>query len=71
MRIATGKVVQGKVELDGASLEEGSTVTLLAADEDETFELSADEEAALGESLRQAAQGQFVDADALLRELRQ
>jgi hypothetical protein len=71
MRIATGKVVQGKVELDGACLEEGSTVTVLATDEDETFELSPDEEAALVESLRQAAQGQFVDADALLRDLRQ
>ena len=71
MRIATGKVVQGKVEVDGSSLEEGSTVTVLVAEEDETFELTPDEEAALVESLRQAAQGQFVDADALLRDLRQ
>jgi hypothetical protein len=71
MRIATGKVVQGKVELDGASLEEGSTVTVLVAEDDGTFELTPDEEAALGESLRQAAQGQFIDAEALLRDLRQ
>ena len=71
MRIATGKVVRGKLELDGDSLEEGSTVTVLVAEEDETFELTPDEEAALEESLGQAAQGRFVDAEALLRDLRQ
>jgi hypothetical protein len=71
MRIATGKVVQGNLELEGDSLEEGATVTVLVPESDETFELTPDEEAALEESLEQAAQGQFVDAEALLRELRQ
>jgi len=71
MRIAIGKVVHGKLELDGDPLEEGSTVTVLVPEADETFELTADEEVALEESLKQAAQGQFVDAEALLRELRQ
>ena len=71
MRIATGKVVQGKLELDGDSLEEGATVTVLVPEPDESFELTPDEEAALEESLKEAAQGQFVDAKALLRELRQ
>jgi hypothetical protein len=71
MRIATGKVVAGKLELDGDSLEEGSTVTVLVPEPDETFELTPDEETALEESLKQAAAGQFVDADSLLRELRQ
>ncbi len=71
MRIATGKVVHGKLELDGDALEEGATVTVLVPEPDETFELTPDEEAALEESLNQAARGQFVDAEALLRELRQ
>jgi hypothetical protein len=71
MRIATGKVVRGKLELDGDVLEEGATVTVLVPEPDETFELSPDEEIALEESLKEAAQGQFVDAEALLRELRQ
>jgi hypothetical protein len=71
MRIATGKVVQGKVEIDGDSLEEGATVTVLVPEPDESFELTPDEEAVLEESLKEAAQGQFVDAEALLRELRQ
>lgn len=71
MRIATGKVVHGKLELDGDALEEGATVTVLVPEPDETFELTPEEESALEESLKQAAQGQFVDAEALLRELRQ
>ena len=71
MRIATGKVIKGKLELDGDALEEGATVTVLVPEPDETFELNPSEEAALEESLKQAAQGQFVDAEALLRELRQ
>ncbi len=71
VRIATGKVVQGKLELDGDSLEEGATVTVLVPEPDESFELTPDEEAALEASLKQAAQGQFVDTEALLRELRQ
>jgi len=71
MRISTGRVVHGKLELDGDPLEEGSTVTVLVPEADETFELTADEEVALEESLKQAAQEQFVDAEALLRELRQ
>jgi hypothetical protein len=70
-RIATGKVVHGKVELDGDSFEEGSTVTALVPQADDNFELTPDEEIALEESLKQAAQGQLVDAEALLRELRQ
>ncbi len=71
MRIATGKVIRGKLELDGDSLEEGATVTVLVPEPDETFTLTPDEEVALEESLKQAACGEFVDADALLRELRQ
>jgi hypothetical protein len=71
MRIATGKVIRGKLELDGDSLEEGATVTVLVPEPDETFTLTPDEEVTLEESLKQAARGEFVDADALIRELRQ
>jgi predicted transcriptional regulator len=51
--------------------EEDGTVTVPAPEAVESFELTPDEEAALEESLEEAAQGQFVDAEALLRELRQ
>jgi hypothetical protein len=42
MRIASGKVVAGRLELDG-ELPEGASVTVLALEGDETFE--ADDEA--------------------------
>lgn len=71
MRIATGKVIHGKLELDGDALEEGATVTVLVPERDETFEFTPEELVALEESLEQAAQGRFIDAAALLRELRQ
>jgi hypothetical protein len=34
MKIATGKIVGGKVALDGASLEDGTSVTVLTRGED-------------------------------------
>jgi hypothetical protein len=37
MQMASGKVVDGRVELDG-ELPEGASVTVIARDEDETFE---------------------------------
>ena len=47
MKIATGKVVGGKVVIDGALLEEGASVTVLARDDESGFTLSAEEEADL------------------------
>jgi hypothetical protein len=70
MRIATGKIVEGKLQLDGEPLEEGSTVTVLVPEADETFRLTPEEEAELEQSLEEAARGEFVSAEALLRELR-
>ena len=43
MRIASGKVVGGRVELDG-ELPEGAPVTVLATEGDETFEADAETE---------------------------
>jgi hypothetical protein len=71
MRIATGEVIRGKLEVGGDCLEEGATVTVRVPERDETFTLTPDEEVALEESLRQATRGEFVDAETLLRELRQ
>lgn len=52
------------------AFERESTMTVLVPNADDSFELTPDQEAALEESLAEAAQGQFVDAEALLRELR-
>ena len=47
MKIATGKVVGGKVIVEGVTLEEGTSVTVLAKDEEGGFTLSPEEEAEL------------------------
>ena len=69
MRIATGKVVSGKVIIEGEPLEDGTTVTILARDSDETFALSPDEEAKLLASIAEAEQGETVSASSLVRDL--
>ena len=40
MKIAAGKVAGGKVVVDGAPLEEGAPVTVLARDSESRFTLS-------------------------------
>lgn len=69
MRIASGKVVAGKVVVEGEPLAEGATVTVLAPDGDESFELSPADESLLLQSLREAEQGLVVEAGAVLRDL--
>ncbi len=69
MRITSGRVVAGKVEVEGEPLPEGSVVTVLARDADETFELDSRAEAELLESIAEAERGQTVSAEAVLRTL--
>ncbi len=71
MRVTSGKVVSGKIIVEGDPLPEGSLVTVLATDEDETFELDAATEAALAESIAQADRGQVLSAEQVLRSLRE
>ena len=47
MKMATGKVVGGKVVLEGVSLEEGTSVTVLAKDDEAGFDLTPEQEAEL------------------------
>jgi hypothetical protein len=69
MRIASGKVVQGKVIFE-CDLPEGADVTLLAVDGEETFEVDAELEAVLLESIAQGEKGETIAADELFGELR-
>jgi hypothetical protein len=71
MRIITGRVVDGKVVLEGGELEEGSLVTVVAADRDSSFAVSAAEEQQLAESVAQCERGETVTADQLFARLRQ
>ena len=70
MKLATGKVVEGKVVLEGRSLREGAVVTVIAREDDETFDVPPELEAELRQSLAEAARGEFVSADEVLRRLR-
>ena len=69
MRIAPGKVVDGRVELD-AELPEGASVTVLALEGDETFEADPETEKMLLEAIAQCDRGQTTPMTRLLSELR-
>lgn len=69
MRVVTGKVIQGKVVVEGLPLEEGSSVTVLARDGEGTFTLSPDEEAELLLSIGEADRGETISGEELLEEL--
>jgi predicted transcriptional regulator len=70
MVITSGRVVAGKIVVDGEALPEGAVVTILAREGDETFELDAAMEAELLESLAEADRGELIPADEVLRTLR-
>ena len=70
MRVSTGRVVEGKVVLEGEPLVEGAVVTVVARDDEDTFDVSADEERALLEAIAQADRGQVVSWETLREQLR-
>jgi K+/H+ antiporter YhaU regulatory subunit KhtT len=73
MRIRTGRVVQGQIVLkDGAELEEGEVVTIVARDAEDVdgVELSAEEEDELVAAMAEADRGELVDADEVFAQLR-
>ena len=70
MKIATGRVVGGKVVLEGEPLTEGSVVTVIASEDDGIFDVSAGEEQALLAAIAQAERGQVVSWDELRQQLR-
>ena len=60
MKIITGHVVDGTIVVEGERLEEGTTVTVLAREDDETFQLSPQDEAELLVAIEQANRGDVV-----------
>jgi beta-lactam-binding protein with PASTA domain len=69
MRIASGKVVDGRVELE-TELPEGASVTVLALEGDETFEIDQETESMLLEAIGQCDRAQTTPMAKLLSELR-
>ena len=70
MKVATGRVVGGKVVLEGEPLAEGSVVTVVARDEEDAFDVSSEEERALLAAMAQADRGQVVSWEEMREQLR-
>ena len=70
MKVATGRVIEGKVVVDGVSLREGAVVTILTRDDEGTFELTPEEEAELLLSIAEADRGETVSAEEVLASIR-
>jgi len=70
MQLATGIVMNGKIIFEGEPLPDGTVVTILAREADETFEVPPELEAELLESIAEADRGETIPADELLQRLR-
>ena len=70
MQLATGTVIGGKVVVEGASLPDGTVVTILAREMDEAFEVPPELEAELSASIAEADRGETISAAELLERLR-
>jgi len=70
MKLATGVVVGGKVVVEGLPLAEGTRVTVLAREPEESFDLTPDEETELLLSIGEADRGETLSAEEVLEGLR-
>jgi hypothetical protein len=71
MRVTTGRVVNGRIEVPGESFAEGLPVTVLAPEGDETFTLGPEDEAALLAAMAEGDRGDVISAEEFLRDLGQ
>lgn len=65
MRITQGKVIEGRIVIEGQPLPEGALVT----PDDRTFTLSEEDEAALLLAVAEADRGELLDADEVFDRL--
>ena len=70
MLITTGTVQDGTIKVDVKSLPEGATVTVLAPEGDETFELGPVDEAKLLAAIAEADRGETTSASHVLEKIR-
>ena len=64
MKVATGKVV-----MEGEPLPEGLVVTVVAREDDETFEVTPEDEEALLAAIAQAERGEVVSWEQIREQL--
>ncbi len=70
VRIASGKVISGKVVLEGDPLPEGATVAVVALDDSEMFELDPSDEAALLAAIEEIRTGDTVEIEDIFKQIR-
>ncbi|HEV7486789.1 MAG TPA: hypothetical protein VGQ65_14020 [Thermoanaerobaculia bacterium] len=70
MRVASGRIIDGRVELEDAHLPEGAAVTVLMPEGEQTFEADAETERMLLESIAQCERGRTVPLAKVLDDLR-
>lgn len=70
MKVATGKVVGGKIVLEGERLSEGTVVTVVVPDDEEAFDTTPEEEHVLLEAIAQADRGQVLSWEQLRARIR-
>jgi len=70
MLITTGTVTNGVIQIDGKDLPDGTTVTLIAHEGDETFELNSEQETQLLQAIAEAERGELIEASELLKKIR-
>ena len=69
MLVTSGKIVDGKVVVEGALLPEGEVVTVLAREPGEDFVLTPEQERFLTESAEQARRREVISGDEMLRRI--
>jgi hypothetical protein len=69
MQVTSGRVIAGHVELE-TELPEGTRVTVLVPEGDETFEADPELERILLQSIAQGKEGRTVPFESVLAELR-
>ena len=69
MLITTGKVLDGTIKVEAKGLPEGATVTVLAPEGDETFELAPADEAKLLAAIAEADRGETRSASQILQQI--
>jgi hypothetical protein len=70
MLITTGKVNDGVIQLDADGLPDGTTVTVLAHEGDETFGLEPAQKAELLAAIAEAGRGELLTVSSVFEQTR-
>ena len=71
MKIVSGKVIAGRIVVEGEPLEEGCTVTVIAPEQDEAFILDSEAEMSLLAAIDEADRRETITGEELLTKLRE